>query len=148
MNKGYIADQQIMDKWNYLLNYKKNLGDVSIQYRRTNNSFCQNLIHDNKNVGRIYIFGLKEKDNNVEAYIGRVHVNSEFRVNRYSIQMMSDIMKHFGSCTLYITSASPNRIEGLTNRNREEYRNKLYRFYEHFGFVRTSQKHTGMIRTP
>ena len=147
MNKGYIADQHTMDNWNYLIAYKKDLGEVSIQYRRTNNAFCQNLIHNNKNVGRIYIFGLREKNNYIHGYIARVHVNPKFRINGYAIQMMSDIIKHFGDCVLHIASASPNRIEGLTDDNREMYRDKLYKFYGYFGFVRTSQEHTGMIRT-
>lgn len=146
MNKGYVADQKIMDNWNYLLAYKKDLGEVSIQYRRTNNAFCQNLVYNNKHVGRIYIFGLQEKDNNIHGYVARVHLNPKFRVNGYSIQMMSNIIKHFGNCILHITSASPNRIDGLTDENREEYRNKLYKFYGHFGFVRTSKEYTGMIR--
>jgi ribosomal protein S17E len=135
-----------MDNWNYLIAYKKDLGEVSIQYRRTNNAFCQNLIHNNKNVGRIYIFGLKEIDNNIHGYVARVHLNTQFRKNGYAIQMMSDVIKNFGHCVLHITSASPNRIEDLSDENREMYRNKLYKFYGRFGFVRTSVEHTGMVR--
>lgn len=146
MIKGYIADQKTMDNWNYLFDYKKDLGEVSIQYRRTNNAFCQNLIHNNKNVGRIYVFGLQEKNNEIHGYVARVHLNPQFRKNGYAIQMMSDIIKNFGHCVLHITSASPNRIEDLNDDNREVYRDKLYKFYGRFGFVRTSSEHTGMIR--
>ena len=148
MNKGYLADQITMDIWNKILDYKKDMGDVSIQSRRTWNSFCQNLIHNGKRVGCIYVFGLQANpsDFRFHGYVARFYINKEFRHSGYALQMMHDIIAHFGFCVLHITSASPNRIEGLTDENREEYRNRLYKFYEHFGFKRTSTTATGMIR--
>jgi hypothetical protein len=147
MKKGYFPDQKIMDNWNYLLEYKKDIFPYTIEYRRTQYAFCQNLCFNKKHIGCIYIFGLKKyPDGLIHGYVARVYVNPNFRNTGSSFYMMADIIKHFGKCILHISSASPNRIEGLNDNNREEHRKKLYKFYECFGFKRTSTKHTGMIR--
>jgi len=150
MKKAYISNPITMTSWNYLLFYVARFGDgFSIRYRKTTHSFCQNLYYDKKSVGSIYIFGLRlYPDGKIHGYVARVYINKNFRNSGNAMRMMSDIIKNFGSCVLHIASVSPNRIDGLTDENREEYRNKLYRFYEKFGFCRTSTNHTGMIRVP
>ena len=77
---SYIADQSIMNNWNYLLEYKKKVFDKILLYRRTKNSFCQNIIYENKSISSIYVFGLKkDKNNNILGHVGRVYIKDEFR---------------------------------------------------------------------
>ncbi len=150
MKKIYISDQEIMDKWNYIFNYLFPNDELLLRYRRTQHAYVLNAFRSHgKSIGCVYVFGLRKyPDNKIHGYVARVYVNKKFRNSGIATKMLGVITKDFGDCVLHISSASPNRIDGLTDENREEYRNKLYKFYGRFGFCRTSEKHTGMIRYP
>lgn len=150
MKKIYISDPDVMDEWDYLSRYFSYPNDnLLLKYRRTQYAYVINSYYKEKSIGCVYVFGLKRyPDGKIHGYVARVHVSKKFRHSGIGTKMMENIIKIFGDCVLHISSASPNRIDGLKDENREEYRNKLYTFYEQFGFQRTSTNHTGMIRFP
>lgn len=150
MKNIYIADQNVMDEWNYLFSYFSYPDDdLLLRYRRTQHAYVLNAYYKDKSIGCVYVFGLKRgTDSKIHGYVARVHVSKKFRNIGIGTKMMLNIIKNFGDCVLHISSASPNRIDGLTDNNREKYRNKLYTFYARLGFQRTSINHTGMIRFP
>jgi GNAT superfamily N-acetyltransferase len=84
------------------------------------------------------------KGNKVE--LRSVYTLESYRGRGLSTQVINKLLELFGKEFEFHLTPSPNRIKDLTPENKEEYRQKLIKFYERFGFKRVSDKNFRMVR--
>lgn len=113
------------------------------------------IIHESK--GGQYALKIKENGKTKAcAYVSsdhkkeyhkvyRVFVEETDRGHGYGKMIMDAVINNFGDLDLYL-SAYPNRISTMTKENKQEYIEKLFKFYERFGFVKNN-KTNNMYRT-
>lgn len=68
----------------------------------------------------------------------RVFVEESDRGSGYGKMIMEAVIKNFGDLDLYLC-AYPNRISDMNDDNKSLYREKLFKFYEKFGFIKTNK---------
>src|SRR5581483_8925506 len=80
----------------------------------------------NKVVSVAYVMEIKKnKEGMIQAQVRRVHTEKNSRGKGLMNIVLRELVKNFGDLYLFLY-ASPNRIDELTDKNREEYRNKLF----------------------
>jgi len=116
--------------------------DFKISILRTDGSF-KTIITDkktNKVVGRVYIQDIRPDTNSkYKAEIRRLHVNDEYRGKKFGEILLTTIMNSFPEINLY-AYPSPNRNKDMNDTNKEEYRNRLIKFYDRIGLKKASEE--------
>jgi GNAT superfamily N-acetyltransferase len=104
----------------------------------------------NKVVSVAYLMSIKENESGIQAEVRRVHTDKKYRGKGLAGIVFREMINNFGDLYLYLY-ASPNRIDDLTDENREGYREKLFKFYGKYGFKRTPGERGSthkMVRNP
>ena len=116
--------------------------DFKISILRTDGSF-KTIITDkktNKVVGRVYIQDIKpDGKGGYKAEIRRLHVNDEYRGNKFGEILLTTIMDSFPEINLY-AYPSPNRNKDMNDTNKENYRDRLIKFYDRIGLKKNSDE--------
>ena len=110
----------------------KEYGDVVIHATKKG-TYAIKLKRDSKTIACAYL-----RQDGQYYHLYRVFVEEELRGKGYGKRVMDAVIENFGDLDLKL-SAYPNRISAMTPENKEEYRAKLFKFYEKFGFVKDTR---------
>ena len=115
--------------------------DFKISILRTKGSFKVVAIErtTNKVVGKVYLQEIKPSSDGYKGELRRLYVNEEYRGRKLGEILLKTIMNTFPEINLY-GYPSPNRNKGMDNSNKEEYRERLLKFYDRIGLKKISDK--------
>lgn len=115
--------------------------NFSISILRTKGSFKVVVIErtTNKVVGRVYLQEIKPTADGYKAELRRLYVNEEYRGRKLGEILLTTIMNTFPEIDLY-GYPSPNRNKLMDDSNKEEYRERLLKFYDRLGLKKASDK--------
>ena len=114
---------------------------------RTKNSFKVIIIDktNNKTAGRIYIQDMRNRDGKFTAEMRRLYINDEFRGLGLGNKLLGIVIDTFSDIELY-GYVSPNRNKDMKDSEKENYRQRLFDFYNKHGLKRVSDKNFKVVR--
>jgi hypothetical protein len=91
-------------------------------------------IRTNKTVSVAYLMHIKQVNGVLQAEVRRLHTTKSMREMGWAGIVADAIVNRFGDMLLY-GYASPNRIG---NQDKELFKDRLFKMYAKYGFIRTS----------
>lgn len=100
---------------------------------------------NNKTVGRIYVQDIRNRNGKFTAELRKLHVSDEYRGLGLGDKLLGTAIETFSDIELY-GYASPNRNKEMKADQKEDYRERLFKFYDRHGLKRDSDKNFKIIR--
>jgi len=118
-----------------------------LSIERTPSSFKIIIIDKSteKTVGRIYVQDIRNRNGKFTAELRKLHVSDDYRGLGLGDKLLGTAIDTFSDIELY-GYASPNRNKEMKDEDKEEYRQRLFNFYDRHGLKRDSDKNFKIIR--
>ena len=132
------TSQDILDLFDDRVKYYDLDDNFKLSIERTPSSFKVIIIDksSNKTVGRIYVQDIRNRNGKFTAELRKLHVSDEYRGIGLGDKLIGTAIETFSDIELY-GYASPNRNKEMKNDEKEDYRERLFKFYDRHGLKET-----------